>query len=125
MPNNWNISTFNGADVNINDGILKIEFNNPTYFHYFHTRKEIAIKPNTWYKLSGYIKAEDYIDNIGFALCIGDGRGYSKTRPHAYTEKIKENTNWKYVETVYKTLPDAKSINVLARRSGNDGPLKG
>jgi alpha-L-arabinofuranosidase len=56
---------------------------------------------------------------------VQDGRGWSMTKFAASTEKLNGTNDWTYVEVVYQALPDAKSVNVFARRAGNKGPLSG
>ncbi|HEC93676.1 MAG TPA: hypothetical protein ENI51_11975 [Candidatus Atribacteria bacterium] len=108
--------------------ILQIRFRNPKRLNYYHAFKICEVEPNTYYKLSGYIKAENFHVNEeenGFTLEVQDIRGYSKTRWAKATIDIKGTTDWVYVEKVFRTLPDSKEIRVIARRNGKKYPLEG
>ena len=83
------------------------------------------MEPGSYYRLSGYIKTEGLVDDAGVSLEAQDARGWNKTHSAADTAKVKGDTGWQYVETIYDTLPDARAVNVIARRIGEKGPLKG
>lgn len=125
LPKKWRVKKFSGVNTKEINGILEIEFNDPKAFNYYHSVKSVKVQPNTYYKLSGYIKTENLIDNMGVCLEIQDSRGWTKTHSAASTEKISGATDWQYVETLYQTLPDARKVNIFARRIGQKGPLKG
>ena len=121
----WIIRDFAGVDAKENDGILSVTFIKPVKFDYFHARKTVVIEPGSYYKLSGYIKTDELVDEIGVSLEAQDARGWNLTKSAAETERVKGTTDWQYVEVIYETLADAKAVNVLARRDGETGPLKG
>lgn len=121
----WLIEEFSGAQAREKEGILKVDFADPIQFNYYHARKTAVVEPGAYYKLSGYIKTEDLVDENGVCLVVQDARGWDQTKSSAFTEKVKGTTDWQYVETIYETLPDAKAVNVIARRIGESGPLKG
>lgn len=125
IPGRWLIEEFSGAQASENAGILTVDFVDPIQFNYYHARKTTEIEPGAYYKLSGYIKTEGMVDESGVCLEAQDERGWSKTKSASATEKVKGTTDWQYVETIYETLPDAKAVNVIARRIGETGPLKG
>lgn len=125
LGKNWQINKFPGASAETEDGILRIDFINPKAFNYYHSFKKAKVQLNTYYKLSGYIKTDNLIDDKGVCLEVQDARGWAKTHSAASTDKINETTDWQYVDVVYETLADAKAINVIARRIGEKGPLKG
>ncbi|MFH0926569.1 MAG: alpha-L-arabinofuranosidase C-terminal domain-containing protein [bacterium] len=121
----WEINKSPGIEAKEKDGILAIDFQHPTEYNYYHSKKRIQISPASFYKLSGYIKAENLIDEVGVCLTIQDGRGWTKTHSSASTDKIIGTTDWIYEEIIYKTLPDAREIDVIARRVGEKGALSG
>lgn len=124
LGGNWKISAAEGVKAAEKDGILELEFLDRTY-NYYHSQKQAQVEPNAYYKLSGYIKAENLTAEPGVCLEAQDARGWTKTRSAAGTERISGIGDWRYVEVVYDTLPDAKAVNVIARRVGEEGPLKG
>lgn len=125
LSGKWNTITFPGVNVSEKDDVLEIDFKEPKQFNYYHSIKQALVEPDAYYKLSGYIKTESLTAEPGVCLEVQDARGWTKTRSGAGTEKISGTTHWKYVEVIYGTLQDAKSVNVITRRVGEDGPLRG
>lgn len=141
----WEITPAQGVNAVEKSGVLEVEFSDCfvvrrlalqsgetlrndtcTYtYNYYHSVKKADVEPNSYYKLSGYIKTEELVDENGVCLEIQDARGWTQTKSAASAEKVKGTTDWQYVEVIYETLPDAKAVNVLARRVGETGPLKG
>lgn len=125
LRGSWKIRNFHGVNANEKNGVLELDLHNPVKFNYFHSSMTANVKPGTYYKLSGYIKADGLIDEKGFCLAVADGRGWDKTRSATCTINIKGTTNWTYVGVIYGTLRGAETVKVMARRIGNYGPLKG
>lgn len=125
LSRSWGYDQVDGVEIESSKNDLIINFKDPKQFNYYHASKIAQVKPDTFYKLSGYIKTENLIDDVGVCLEIQDARGWNKTHSAASTEKVKGTTDWQYVEVVYKTLPDAESVRIIARRVGDKGPLKG
>lgn len=122
----WRNENVIGVNVDDKDGILRIEFSRPESFNYFHSYKMVDVKPATYYKLSGYIKVDNLVDNQGgVCLEILDGRGWTLTKSAANTVKLSGSSDWQFVEVMYLTLPDARTVSVIARRIGDVGPLRG
>jgi alpha-N-arabinofuranosidase len=125
LLDNWRITEFAGARTREQNGVLEIDFEAPEQFNYYHSTKPADVDPGSYYRLSGYIKTEGLIDDAGVSLEAQDARGWSKIRSAAGTAKVRGDTDWQYVETIYDTLPDARAVNVIARRIGEEGPLRG
>ena len=125
LPDGWRITEFAGARAREQDGVLEIDFEAPEQFNYYHAVKPVEVEPGGYYRLSGYIKTEGLVDDAGVSLEAQDARGWTKTHSAAGTAKVKGDTGWQYVETIYDTLPDARAVNVIARRIGDRGPLRG
>ena len=121
----WRTSRFDGAEAREEDGVLTVDFQARKEFNYYHATKGVSVEPGTFYRLSGYIKTDALDADPGVCLEAQDARGWPATRSAASTEKINGTADWKYVETVYQTLPDARAVTVIARRIGDKGPLKG
>ncbi|MFA5119235.1 MAG: alpha-L-arabinofuranosidase C-terminal domain-containing protein [Candidatus Omnitrophota bacterium] len=121
----WQITAFDGVTAIVKNNILEINSFEPKEFNYYHSRIQANIESSMYYKLSGYIKTEAWEDEVGVSLEVQDVRGWDQTKSAVSTEKIKGTVDWQYVEAVYETLPDAKGVNVIARRVGDKGPLKG
>jgi alpha-N-arabinofuranosidase len=121
----WEIREITGINAEEKEGILEINFIEPKQFNYYHSIKRTQVEPNTFYKLSGYIKTENFNAEPGVCLEVQDDRGWNATHSAVATDKITGTSDWKHVEVIYDTLPDTKSVNVIARRIGDKGPLKG
>ncbi len=121
----WKITAFAGVKVEVKDGQIIINFQNPQRFNYYHTVKYTRVRPGTFYRLSGYIKTENLEDNNGVRLEVQDIRGWTNTHSAAFTREITGTTDWQYVDVIYRTLPDAQSVRIIARRVGEAGPLRG
>ncbi|GBD95578.1 intracellular exo-alpha-(1-_5)-L-arabinofuranosidase [bacterium BMS3Abin06] len=124
LSDKWEIKTVSGVYANGKKGVLEIDFHN-FVTNYYHSKKTANIEPNTYYKLSGYIKTDGLNDKEGVSLEIIDSRGWQETRSAAMTNKITGTTDWEYVDVAYKTLADAKFVNVVARRIGKKRSLRG
>ena len=123
----WKINDVKGVEAKLEE-VLKIEFKDPRQFNYYHISKSSEVAPENYYKVSGYVKAEGFEVNeaeSGFRLEVQDKRGWNATKWAKATEDVRGTTDWIYVEKIFKTLSDAKEIRIIARRSGENPPLKG
>jgi alpha-N-arabinofuranosidase len=123
LTKEWNISKVPGVDAKEENSVLEIDFKKPDTFNYAHSGKRAEIQPNTFYRLSGYIKTEELLDKVGICLEVQDNRGW--TYLDVTTEKIMGTTDWRFVHVTFKTPTDAASLMVIARRIGKEGPLTG
>lgn len=121
----WVVRKFDGVDVRSENDNVELNFTDPSKFNYYHTAKVVDVKGDTEYRLSGYLKTENFQGTSGICLEIQDGRGWTKTKSAVTTQKISGTVEWTHVETYYKTLPDAESIKIIVRRIGETGPLAG
>jgi len=70
LVDTWKISKIAGVEAENKDGILKVHFRDPAEFNYYHSEIQSSVEPSTYYKLSGYIKAEQLIDKYGYPLVL-------------------------------------------------------
>ncbi|MBN2144931.1 MAG: hypothetical protein JW774_09935 [Candidatus Aureabacteria bacterium] len=105
--------------------ILKIVFKKPWKRNYYHCYMTAKVAPNTFYRLSGYIKTENYISDHGICLEIQDSRGWDAVHSAASTRALSGDNDWTYVETLYLTLPDAGAVKVFARNIGKVKKIQG
>jgi len=122
---NWKTDYVFGADIEIKNDNLEVDFNGYNDLNFHHAHKKVAIKPNTTYKLTGFLKAENLKDLEGVCLSIEDGRGWSETHSAETTERVWGSTDWVKVELNYTTLHDASEVSVMMRRLGGKGVIKG
>jgi hypothetical protein len=122
LDSKWEIINYPSATTKEIDGILEIDYNE---IYYAYAVKEANIKPDIYYRLSGYIKTEELFDKEGICLEVQDMRGWKYL--DIITEKIFGTTNWTFVHSIFKTPPGSDSVIVLARRFGfgKGGPNEG
>ncbi len=125
LEHEWNIFPVEGIEAKQEGDVLSLNFGHYQQWNYFHSVKLADVKSDTFYKLSGFIKTIGLMDDSGVSLEVQDARGWDKTHSAMSTAKVKGNTDWQYVDAIYKTLPDALRLKVFARRIGDHGPLKG
>jgi len=126
LPDRWQIDNVDGVKVSDGGAVLRVAFEKPAEFNYFHSYKMTNVEPDTYYKLSGYIKVDDLVDDQGgVCLEVLDARGWAITQSAANTKKLSGTSDWQFVEALYLTRSDAKTVRVMARRISNTGPLKG
>ena len=78
----------------------------------------VAVEPDSFYCLSGYVRAENITEGHGANLSI-DGL-------YAFSEKSYDTEGeWKYIEYYGKTGPDQHELTVFARVGGYSGESKG
>lgn len=80
--------------------------------------QEVELKPDTYYKLSGWIKTKDVARNGAGAHLEVEGAGFR-------TEEIFGTQDWKYVEVTGKTGGDQARVKVLCRLGGYGSPNSG
>jgi len=120
LDNKWKIFSFKGVETLQKNGVLEITFRNLEKFNYLHSKKPAKVSPNTYYKLSGYIKTVNLVDKDGVFLAV-----HAKDLHGKHTQKIKGTTDWTYCETVFKTLLNTENVTIVVRRLGKEGPLTG
>ena len=125
LGGDWRVTDLEGVSVDQKDGSLAIDFQAPKEFNYYHASKSAQVDPGAFYRVSGYIKTEALEDDVGIGLEVQDARGWTLTHSADATETVRGTSDWQYVEAVYPTLADAKAVNVIVRRIGDKGPLKG
>lgn len=79
----------------------------------------VEVEPNTTYRLSGWILADDILD-AGHAANLSIGGVY------VFSESVYEtNGEWRYVETYGRTDSDQKELTVFVRVGGYSGESQG
>ncbi|MBI4707261.1 MAG: hypothetical protein HY761_04985 [Candidatus Omnitrophica bacterium] len=122
----WQTEQTFGAEIKVSQDDVEVYFTGESDLNFYHVHKKVAVKPHTTYHLSAYIKAENLQDKEGVLLEIQDGRGWSKTRSNAVTERAWGTIDWISVGADYTTLSDASDISVIVRRvKRSSGPVKG
>ncbi|GIV18817.1 MAG: hypothetical protein KatS3mg023_0568 [Armatimonadota bacterium] len=121
----WRIQPLAGVEQRLDNGVLAVEFCKGEDINYYHARVVLPAKPNTLYRLSGWVKTENLRSSRGACFQIGDARGWLATRSAAITPEITGTSGWTRVEVEYRTLPDTREVEVLARRLEGGGTVSG
>ena len=125
LPRRWEIRKFPGAFTKEKDGVLEIDFKNPKGSNYYHSKKRAGVQPDTYYRLSGYIRTEGLTGKKGICLEILNAGGAAGNPLATNTRQIAGTTGWQYVETVYKTPLNTEYVIIRARKIGTKDLLKG
>ena len=78
----------------------------------------VKVKPNTYYKLSGWIKSR-------LISPAGEGAFLQIVEPNNKTEAVMSDSEWKQVYVVFKTRPDQKTVMVWLRLGNYGRPNTG
>ncbi len=79
----------------------------------------ITVEPNTTYRLSGWIRADDILD-------AGHGANLSIGSVYVFSDSVYEtNGEWRYIETYGRTDSDQKELTVFVRVGGYSGESQG
>ncbi len=85
-------------------------------FNYYQARIHLPAAPDTWYRVTGHIRTDalEAVRGVGFQ--IGDDRGWVATHSCITPGDVHGTSGWTEVIGDYRTLPDTKGIDILARR---------
>lgn len=80
--------------------------------------QNVAVEPETMYKLSGYIRTENIADS-------GHGANLSIEGVYVFSDELFATRDWTYVELYGETGPDQTEVTVFARLGGYSGISSG
>ncbi len=121
----WRIFPLDGVVQRLERNILAVEFTRDEDLNYYHARLVFPAKPNTLYRLRGWVKTSNLTGARGACFQIGDARGWLATRSAAISPEVTGTSDWRLVEVEYRTLPDTREVEVLARRLEGGGAVSG
>ena len=121
----WRLKQYPGVITEEENGILKIELKNVDKLNSIKAVKSAIVLPDSYYKLSGYVRAEQLNDNGEVFIEIAEGKKCSVARPASHPDEAIDNSNWQYVEALYKTGSDAGLVEVRVGVKGNKTSLNG
>lgn len=121
----WRIQPVAGVEQRLENGVLAVEFAGSEDVNYYHARLVLPAKPDTLYRLTGWVKTENLTSSRGACFQIGDARGWLATRSAAITPEVTGTSDWTCVEVEYRTLSDTHEVEVLARRLEGGGAVSG
>ena len=125
LINKWKIKNVRGIDVDDKDGTVEINFIEPAQLNYFNAAKHANVKPDKYYRLSGYMKTEDLADSKFVSLMIKGRSLLNRKGPAVETVRLRGTTDWQYVDVIYKTPSYADSVNIKVYAKGKKGELRG
>lgn len=121
----WQILPAEGVQQRLEGETLAVEFSGREDLNYYHARLVLPAKPDTVYRLTGWIRTEGLTSSRGACFQIGDARGWLATRSAALSLEVTGTSGWTRVEVEYRTLPDTREVEVLARRLEGGGAVQG
>jgi alpha-N-arabinofuranosidase len=124
LPDKWQFSLGLNFSQRIERDTLIVEFKGQDV-NYFHAYKTFAADPSVSYQATAWIKTEGVTSTNGVCIELLDARGWNATKSARASSNIVGTSNWQKVEVDYTPLPDAKEIEIRARRISGAGPISG
>lgn len=121
----WTLTAAKGMTQRVEDGVVAVEFDGTQDVNYYHAQKRMPAEPLTGYRLSGWVKTEGLTTGSGAGFQLGDGRGWLATQSAACSSSVVGTSDWAKLELDYVTLRDTRELQVLCRRIGGAGNVKG
>jgi alpha-L-arabinofuranosidase len=127
LPNNykWTISRSDSAVKQTIEGKIAVAEFQGEDVNFFYPYLKIPAEPLTGYRVTGYIKTDNLIDNAGVSFEVEDARGWLATRSSAMGDRVKGTSEWTKVQVDYVTPSGADGIVIIARRLSGNGPVTG
>lgn len=113
-----------GASHYTDDDELVADFDGSEDVNYFHAAIEMDAEPNMAYRVTVRARTEG-LSGGAVGIQVGDARGWTVTRSAALELPLDGDTDWQDVTVTYRTLPDTRSIHIMARRLSGRGEVKG
>ena len=112
----WNLVSVADAQASTDDaGVLSVTLGGESNINYFHARIPLPAIPNMGYRVTGEMRSYG-MKKGGAQLEIIDERGWTATRSSALSAPLR-TSNWTPVTVDYVALPDARGIEIRARRT--------
>lgn len=113
----WKLGFALGANAGVSDsGVLAVDLPENLDLNYHHARIRLPAGPGMGFRVTAEVRTSGLIKS-GAQLEIIDDRGWRATRSSSLSTLIRSET-WIPVSVDYVTLPDAKGIEISARRLG-------
>ena len=125
LDSKWRIKGVSGVVADESGGVLRIDINGTSEFNKFIAVKNVGVQPDRYYRLSGYIKTEDLLGSRGVGLLVKGHSFLKRKGSYASTTRLSGNTDWQYVDVVYKTPSYADSITIRVYAPGKTDNVKG
>ena len=121
----WEGNNFFSAVTSKTDGNLAIAEFHGEDVNFYNLHIKLAAEPSTGYRVIGYIRTENLLNQEGVGFEVIDTRGWNATHSSCMEGEVKGTSDWTKVQVDYTTLHDATAIEIRARRIGDSGPIKG
>lgn len=113
----WKLGFSLGANAEVNEsGVLRVDLPEQSDLNYFHSRIHLPASPGVGYRVTAELRTVG-LTRTGAQLEVIDDRGWRATKSSALSPLIRSET-WTPVSVDYVALPDAKGIDIAARRLG-------
>lgn len=120
----WSRRLFMDGTQSESGNIVSVDFDKNADVNYYHATREIEVEPDTLYKIS--VKARTINLKGGkIGIAVEDIRGWDKTFYQPNNFYLSGTTPWSWVTVEFRTLADAKTIRVMARRIKGGGIVSG
>jgi alpha-N-arabinofuranosidase len=115
LDGKWSIEPSNGAKAEkLPDGGLKVSISTRNDLDYYQSGVTIPVRASTGYRVTAEIRTKG-LSGRGVQLQVGDARGWATTKSAALSDMV-SGDNWSEASVDYVTLPDARAVQIVARR---------
>lgn len=125
IPAGWSRRLFLQGKQTEDDGIVRVVFDGESGTDYHHAYKNIEVEPNTLYHVTARVRTVN-LRGGKIGIAVQDGRGWRHAFHQPRNTCLTGTNDWTDVTVAYRSLPDGRKIQVLARSfSEEKGPITG
>ena len=123
LPEDWDLRYFSDVEQSQDNGVVTAIFKNED-LNYYHASKTFSVKPDTLYRVSVKVKSKGLVGGkVGIA--VEDVRGWNKMFNQPANIQLKGTSDWHWISTQIRSLPDSKKLRVITRRLKGKGKISG
>ena len=113
----WKLGFSFGASADVDEsGVLRVDLPDKSDLNYYHSRIHLPASPGVGFRVTAEVRTVG-LSKTGAQLEVIDDRGWRATKSSSLSPLVRSET-WTPVSVDYVTLPDAKGIDISARRLG-------
>lgn len=118
VQGSWKLAFNLWADADVNDaGTLGVDLPAHSEMNYHHARIHLPTTPGVGFRVTAEVRTAG-LTRTGAQLEVIDDRGWEKTKSSSLSPLVRSDA-WTPVAVDYVSLPDAKGIEIVARRLGS------
>ena len=126
----WHFKSIQGASAEIDSTVkhsgnnsIRVDFDGTKDINFFNVFQFVDLIPENAYRLSGYIRTENFKPYNGVSIALMDFYYYRLFNTH--TQKVSGTSNWTWVEKIFKVPRAVRKPVLMLRRFEGDGKISG